>query len=202
VTQPVPAHPSSTHRTDNSTAPEETPEDENGAASNSPSPAPGTTTHHPALLVKSLLALPTFSRRAQLLRDEKEHEHILLPEFAEALEQLQSQRKKEQDTMINTVKRYQLKQLAKIFRRWAEASRASKKAVAMLSMFLRDSHDISTRQVFKEWFHVAQTVKYHREIAFEKTAKQEMEKIQEELARIREKTMVSVNCCPSARCET
>ena len=143
----------------------------------------------PIVLMKALLDVPTFSRRAQLLRDEKEHEHILLPEFAEALEQLQSQRKKEQDTMINTVKRYQMKVLAKIFRRWHDAARSGKKAVEMLSMFLRDSHDIKPRDVLKEWYHVAQTSKYHREIAFEKTAKQEMDAIQEELARIRTKTM-------------
>ncbi len=143
----------------------------------------------PVVLMKALLDVPTFSRRAQLLRDEKEHEHILLPEFAEALEQLQSQRKKEQDTMINTVKRYQIKVVGKIFRRWHEAAKSGKKAVEMLSMFLRDAHDIKPRDVLKAWYHVAQTTKYHREIAFEKTAKQEMDKIQEELARIREKTM-------------
>ena len=143
----------------------------------------------PVVLMKALLDVPTFSRRAQLLRDEKEHEHILLPEFAEALEQLQSQRKKEQDTMINTVKRYQLKVISKIFRRWHQAAKSGKKAVEMLSMFLRDAHDIKPRDVLKAWYHVAQTTKYHREIAFEKTAKQEMDKIQEELARIRQKTM-------------
>jgi len=143
----------------------------------------------PIVLMKHLLEVNTFSRRAQLLREEKEHEHLLLPGFADALEQLQGQRKKEQETMINTVKRYQLKVVAKIFRRWAESSKASKKAVQMLSMFLRDSHIITARQVFKEWFHVAQTCKYHREIAFEKTAKQEMDIILKELAHIRELTM-------------
>ena len=143
----------------------------------------------PIVLMKHLLEVNTFSRRAQLLREEKEHEHILLPGFADALEQLQNQRKKEQDTMINTVKRYQLKVIAKIFRRWAQSSKASKKAVQMLSMFLRDSHTIKPKQVFKEWFHVAQTSKYHREIAFEKTAKQEMDGIMKELAHIRALTM-------------
>lgn len=143
----------------------------------------------PIVLMKHLLEVNTFSRRAQLLREEKEHEHMLLPGFADALEQLQSQRKKEQDTMINTVKRYQQKVVAKIFRRWAESSRATAKAAQMLSMFLRDSHTITARQVFKEWFHVAQTCKYHREIAFEKTAKQEMDGIMEELSLIRAKTM-------------
>jgi hypothetical protein len=145
--------------------------------------------HAPIVLMKHLLEVNTYSRRAQLLREEKEHEHILLPEFADALEQLQQQRKKEQDTMLNTVKRYQLKVVAKVFRRWAESAKASKKAVEMLSMFLRDSHQISARQVFKEWFHVAQTSKYHREIAFEKTAKHEMDEIMKKLARIRELTM-------------
>ena len=145
--------------------------------------------HAPIVLMKHLLEVNTYSRRAQLLREEKEHEHILLPEFADALEQLQQQRKKEQDTMLNTVKRYQLKVVAKVFRRWGASAKASKKAVEMLSMFLRDSHQISTRQVFKEWFHVAQTSKYHREIAFEKTAKHEMDEIMKRLAHIRELTM-------------
>ena len=145
--------------------------------------------HEPIVLMKHLLEVNTFSRRAQLLREEKEHEHILLPGFSDALEQLQNQRKKEQDTMINTVKRYQLKVVAKIFRRWAESSKSSKKAVEMLSMFLRDSHTVSSRQIMKEWYHIAQTSKYHREIAFEKTAKQEMDGIMKELAHIRELTM-------------
>ena len=102
----------------------------------------------PVILMKALLDVPTFSRRAQLLRDEKEHEHILLPEFADALQQLQEQRKKEQDTMISTVKRYQLKVITKIFRRWHGAARAGKKAVEMLYV-LRDSHDIKPRDVLR-----------------------------------------------------
>ena len=133
--------------------------------------------------IEQLLLLQTFSRRAQLLREAKEREHLLLPGFADALKTLKLQRKRAQDTMLSTVKRYQLKQIGKIFRRWHEAARASKRAVEMLSTWLRDSHAISTRQIFKAWYHAAQTAKHHREIEFERTAQSEMDKIMKELAR-------------------
>ena len=86
--------------------------------------------------IEQLLLLQTFSRRAQLLREAKEREHLLLPGFADALKTLKLQRKRAQDTMLSTVKRYQLKQIGKIFRRWHEAARASKRAVEMLSTWV------------------------------------------------------------------
>ena len=142
-----------------------------------------------AELIEHLLPIHTFSRLAHLLREAKEHETSLLPQFEEALAILNVQRAQEIRTMASTVKRYQLKQIAKIFRTWHRQAKASKRAVEMLTTWLRDSHLITARQAFDEWRHVATTFKHHREIEFEKSARAQMDRYMSKLGFLRKKTM-------------
>lgn len=102
-------------------------------------------------------------------------EHLLLPGFADVLELLNLQRDSERRAMLATVKRYQLKQVGKIFRTWAKMSKAARRAIKFLTEWMRDSHLITARQIFNEWLHVAKNEKHHREIEFEKSARSQME---------------------------